>query len=149
MKVKILIATIILFTAAACTKNQYTTAPQLTFLSVTSDVVPINASVIFNLEFTDKEGDIQDSIYVQKRALNCPQDTFGRPYYLMPDVPTKRNSKGEIQVRYSHGINLEFPDIGDPQCVGNDTCIFQFVLKDKANNRSDTAFSTPVVIIKR
>ncbi len=148
MRTKLLTA-IALFVISACKKDVFTTTPQITLQSVSTQVVPVDGNIIFTLEYTDKEGDIQDSLLVKKETRNCIQDTF-TTYYAMPaDLPTQSNTKGDIEVRYSHGTNLQFPDIGDPQCAGNDTCIFKFVLKDKAGHRSDTAYSPEIVIIKR
>ena len=66
MKAKILILTAIIVTIFACNKDTYTTKPQLTFKSVNGKVFTGAAAIIFSLEFTDAEGDISDSIWVQK-----------------------------------------------------------------------------------
>ncbi|MEP6514530.1 MAG: hypothetical protein ABJA79_11715 [Parafilimonas sp.] len=149
MKVKFLISICVLLILSACTKDQFTTKPQLTFKSVSTNVLPIDQSIIFSIDYTDKEGDIQDSLVVIKKTFNCIMDSFTVFYPMPTDIPTQSNSQGEIQVRYSHGINLQYPDIGDPQCPDNDTCVFKFVLSDKAGNISDTAYSPQIVIIKR
>ena len=66
MKAKILILTAIIGIMFACNKDTYTTKPQLTFKSVNGKVFTGAAAIVFSLEFTDAEGDISDSIWVQK-----------------------------------------------------------------------------------
>jgi hypothetical protein len=148
-KISILIGTVICL--AACKKDSFSSTPQLTFKSVNTTVVPVDGSVIFTIDYTDKEGDIQDSFYVAKILVNnCNLGGgFTQYYQISSDVPAQHNAKGEIEVRYSHGVNLQYPDVGDPRCSGNDTCVFKFALTDKAGHISDTVSSPPIVIIKR
>lgn len=148
MKAKILIVTFIISGIVSCTKNQYTTAPQLIFKSVSTNELFRGQSIIFTLEYTDKEGDIQDTIFIQKVTSNCI-DSDSKENYLVPEFPQVPNSKGEIQVRYSYGSNLEFFNIKEPACPGlNDTCVYKFILKDRAGNVSDTATSSQIVLVK-
>lgn len=136
---------------AACSKDEFTTKPQLDYKGVNTQVLLPGQILVFTLEYTDKEGDINDStLYIQKVAPNC-DDSFFEFYYPMPtDIPDQPNSKGEIEIRFAYGINLGFPAIKEPACPGqNDTCVFKFVLHDKAGNASDTAVSSQIVLIKR
>jgi len=157
MKAKILIVLGIIALLAACNKDKFTTKPQLTFESFNTDVLPYNSDLIITLKYTDKEGDIQDSIYVERLALNCT-DTVKAHYRIPQEVPKMRNSEGEIVISYSYGGDFPpFPLIGDPKCglnqpdsiKINDTCIYRFALKDLAGNISDTISSPPFVILKR
>ena len=150
MKAKILIVSIITTLLAACNKDQFTTKPQIEFESFNTDVVPSPGQLIITLKYTDKEGDIQDTIYVERRAINCATDTLRAFYTLPANVPEVKNAEGKIVISYSHFPDFTFPDIGEPTCGnGNDTCIYRFALSDKAGNTSDTISSPPVVIIKR
>ena len=156
MKAKLFISACALVILAACTKDQFTTAPQLTFTSVSTQTVAVDQLIVFTLEYTDREGDIQDSLFIQKQRIDICNtggvtDSGFAVYYPMPsDVPTQKSAKGEIQVKFLHASgNPNYPDIGDPRCPGNDTCIFKFVLHDKAGNKSDTAYSPQIVVIKR
>lgn len=150
MKTKLLIVAVILVVIAACKKDQFNTKPQLTFKKVNTDVLFPNQSIIFTLEATDKEGDVQDSIYVEKVRLNSKPCAIPDPpsKYQMPSFVSGKNFKGDIEIRYSYGVNLQYPRIQDPKCLENDTCIYRFALKDKANNVSDTISSSQIVIIK-
>ena len=129
-----------------CKKEKFTTKPQLTFKSINTKVLDRRQIIVFTLSYTDLEGDLQDSIYVEKIEPTCPLSGFNSKY-LIPTFPSSRNSEGDIQV--SFGYNVEnYPLIKAPQCGRNDTCYFRFALKDKAQNVSDTIKSDVFVIIK-
>jgi hypothetical protein len=150
MKTKLLIVSLMVIGIVACKKDQYNTTPELKFKKVSTDVIAPGQSIIFSLEVTDKEGDIQDTIYVEKVRLNekacATVDPVSRNQ--MPAFTPTKNFKGDIEVRYSYGINLQFPPIQDPKCAENDTCIYRFWIKDNAQNVSDTISSSQLVIIK-
>ena len=65
--------------------------------------------------------------------------SFVQPYKL-PEFPSGKNQKGDIIVSYDYSFV-------NPICDSrNDTAIFKFVLRDKAQHVSDTAVSEPIVI---
>ena len=147
----LLIVTLILTVIAGCNKNQFTTKPQLKFIGTSSDVFVVGQLIEFNIEYTDKEGDIQNNLYIEevtKDAL-CPDNNFKSLYTISPDVPKQNQSKGNILVRYIYGqTGGQYPDYPGPKCGRNDTCVFRFALTDKANNTSDTITSPQIVFIK-
>src|SRR5690349_23477997 len=51
---------------ASCSKDKYTTKPQLELQSVNGDIFPSQSTLNFKFNVTDKEGDIQDTLWVQK-----------------------------------------------------------------------------------
>lgn len=149
MKAKVLIVLGIVFGLTACTKDKFNTKPSLTFVSVNTQELRRGQGIIFTMRFTDKEGDIQDTLFIQKITKNCPQSDFDDARILPPDIPKTNNSEGEILVRYAYGSGYIYPPIKEPACQGvNDTCVFKFVLKDKAGNVSDTVSSPQIVLIK-
>lgn len=146
---------VVLFCAAfivACDKDKFQTKPTLTLKSMNGNVVPAGASLVLNFEFTDKEGDVNDTIFVKKIRLNklkvpTVRDSFG---LQVPTFP--KNTKGEIQLTLEHSFYLTSA-INPPKdpVTGkniNDTLLLQFALKDKANNVSDTVTTGPVVILR-
>ena len=125
-----------------CKKSKYETIPSLTYKSVNTTELQRGQTLSFTLSFTDAEGDLTDSLTVIKLVRACPaglNGSFIQPYKL-PDFPTGKNQKGDIIVTYDYNeVN--------PKCLArNDTAIFKFVLKDKAQHISDTAVSGPIVI---
>ena len=147
MKAKVLILIVTGYFFTSCNKDAYTTIPQLTFKEVTPQVLSRFQIITFTLEYTDKEGDIQDSLYIEKSTVNCAASNSVQ-YYHMPNVPEQRNAKGDIIVTYVYGSAPNYNPIKEPACQQNDTCFFKFVLKDKAGNASDTAVSSQVVLLK-
>ena len=73
MKTKILIVTLATVCISACTKTKFNTTPTLTFKSVNSNVFQRGQIIEFTLRYTDKEGDIQNSIYLEEvtKGPNC------------------------------------------------------------------------------
>lgn len=130
----------------SCNKNKYTTAPQLTYKSVNTKTLSNGQVLSFTLSFTDAEGDLQDSLYVEKYEPKCANSSFKQKYKI-PTFPTSKNQSGEIIVSYGYNVT-GYPPILTPQCNRNDTCVFKFVLKDKAQNKSDTVTSETIVLIR-
>ena len=64
MKTIITVAVIIALTILACGKDRFQTVPQLKLKSRSTDVVPANGNLRLNVEYTDKEGDVSDSILI-------------------------------------------------------------------------------------
>ena len=143
MRYTALFSILLFLSLLGCNKDKYKTVPSLTYKSVNTTVLNRNETLKFTLSFTDAEGDLTDSITVVKIVTVCPaglNGSFVQPYKL-PEFPTGKNQQGEIVVSYNYN------DV-NPKCVSrNDTAVFKFVLKDKAQNKSDTAVSEPIVII--
>lgn len=130
----------------SCNKDKYTTIPQLKYKSANKKVFSSGDIIRFTLSFTDAEGDLQDSLYVEKFEPKCVNSRF-KQLYKLPTFPTGKNQAGEIIVTYGYNV-ASYPPILGPQCNRNDTCVFKFVLKDKAKNKSDTATSETIVLIR-
>ena len=149
MNTKILVTLFAFCFFTGCSKDKYATKPQLKYKSVNTNVLNRNQTVTFTLEVTDAEGDLQDSIWVQEVVKNCPTGG-GTTHYKMPEFTAVKNLKGDIQVCYSYGINLNCPDIFEPKCIGrNDSATFKFWIQDKEKNVSDTVSSEEVVIVQQ
>jgi hypothetical protein len=150
---KFLVAFTLLMLLIACDKDKFETKPQIKIVSVNRDVVEKNGSLQFLLEFTDKEGDVDDSLFVIRQRLNKrgPVTLFPSPYGV-PEFPNQ--SKGEIQVTlaYSEGLTFGISPLripgSNPAEFEPDTMRFKFVLKDKARNVSDTATSKNIIVIR-
>ncbi len=149
MKKLILTVLVIAAVGVACQKDKFNTKPTLEFKTVNSTVIGPGQQLIITLRYTDKEGDIQNKIYLQKQVKDCIRDTIGTNLAIPGNVPEKTNSEGDIVISYSYSPDLTYPPIGEPSCPGNDTCIYRFVLQDKAGNVSDTVSTPQIVILKR
>ena len=141
MRNTIIISIILLLFFCGCNKNKYNTVPSLKFKSVNTNLLSNFQVIQFTLSFTDKEGDLTDSITVIKTEPKCTNSNFVQPYKL-PTFPTTKNISGDLLVSF------KYSDVA-PQCPGrNDTAVFKFVLKDQAKHVSDTASSPTIVILQ-
>lgn len=148
MTTKILLTLALGFLFTACGKDKYTTKPQLRLNAVSTTELNPSETIVFEINVTDAEGDIQDSIWVQKVVPNCPNSGF-TARYAMPSFTEIKNLDGDIQVCYGYGINLGCPPITGPFCPNrNDTATFRFWLRDKDQNTSDTIETQPIVITR-
>ena len=148
MKVKYLAATIIVCVLAACSKDKYTTKPQLGLTSLNGDVFPRGTDLNFKFNVTDKEGDIQDTMWVQKISFSCSDVGSYLFPYKVPDFTGTKNLKVELDINYSYGSlsSSYVPIFGCEQ--RDDSCYFKFWLKDKAGNVSDTVTSATIKLLK-
>ena len=146
MRYTILFSIFLSLLLAGCNKNKFSTTPSLKYVSENTRVVQSGQEIRFTLSFTDKEGDLTDTLSLIKAVLNCPASDAVQLYNL-PVFPTTKDQKGEIVVTLLYNVN-GVNTIGSPQCQGqNDTAVFKFVLKDKAQHSSDTASSPSIIII--
>lgn len=140
-----LFSIIILF-LISCNKDKFTTTPQLKYKSVNTKILNQGQTITFTLSFTDAEGDfIPDSaLFVEKFEPKCVASRFKQYYKFPANFPIMKDRSGEILVSYTYPS----PSFLGPQCNKNDTAVFKFVLRDKAKNKSDTAVSDPIVIVR-
>jgi hypothetical protein len=150
MRTKLLILLTITLFFSSCKKEEFNTKPTLTFGEVNTTQLRQGNLLIFTLNFTDKEGDIQDTLWVQKISRTCPS-TPGVQFISrnkVPDFTGTPNLKGKLEITFVYNANVP----GTPSIVGcnnrNDTALFRFWLKDKANNRSDTISSPDIILIR-
>lgn len=140
---KTFLFSILIFFFTSCGKDKFTTKPQLKYKSANTTVLNRNQTLSMTLSFTDAEGDLTGSVTVRKSVRPCPNgDTSGSwvQAYTLPEFPSGRDQEGDIIVSFPY-VDL------NPFCPPrNDTAIFKFVLRDQANNESDTAVSEPIII---
>ena len=137
MRNTIIIALISLL-MAGCGKDKFSSTPQLKFKSFNRTEVANGQNLVITLSFTDAEGDLQDSIYVERYATSCNTLAF-KTYYTLPVFPAVKNSEGDIIISYTNGSGGQFPPMPGSVCNGNpETCYFRFVLQDEAKHKSDT-----------
>lgn len=128
---------------AGCTKDKFTTAPQLKYKSANTTGLHRGEVLELTLSFTDAEGDLTDRIFIQKIITPCPSSPgggFKDSSNFIPQFPSGHNQSGDIIITYGYN------DLS-PECSPrNDTAIFKFVLRDQAQHLSDTATSEPIII---
>ncbi len=134
---------LLLGTLVACDKDKFETKPQLKLKSVNNNEVRFNGNLVVTMEFTDKEGDVTDSLFVIRERINVrgPIVAATSPFKI-PTFPER--NQGEIQVSFDFQTQLipGLPSIRIPGTVPSqyepDSLILKFVARDKEGNVSDT-----------
>lgn len=150
MKTKLLILFAIPAMFYACKKDTYTTKPQLSIKSINNKTLSPGGLLLFEINFTDKEGDIQDTLWVQKISRTCPT-TSGAQFISpnrVPNFSPTPNLKGILEIGYGYNTNVQGYQTIAGCGIKNDTAYFRFWLKDKAKNVSDTLVTENIVFIK-
>lgn len=129
----------------SCGKDSFQSKPQLTLKSVSSTTVPAGSDLQIRLRLTDKEGDFVDTIWVSKITTRCTSSNFKDSllYRIPKNTPKTKNFDGEVFITFSYPIELQ------PRCIRPDTAVFRFWMKDAAGNRSDTAKTQPIIILRQ
>lgn len=148
MRTKLLVFGLTVVAFVACSKDGSNSKPSIELVSISSNVVPVNGSLQINLEYSDKEGDVSDSLFVKKIRLNQKTAplTLRDSFRLVIPSFTPR-SKGVLQLDLDYqNYLISAANPGNPP--EPDTVIFKFNLRDKAKNISDTLVTEPIIIIR-
>jgi len=151
MQKLVLYSTLALLLFVACSKDKYQTTPTIEIKSIEPTTVGINTPLIVELEYTDKEGDIQDSIFVKKirinqKKLKTLRDSFA--LQLPGDAPEKPKGTIKLTLDYNNYVtSAENP--GNPPNAAPDSLIFRFILQDKGKHRSDSVESGLIVVLRQ
>jgi hypothetical protein len=146
------IALILVLVVAACDKSKFQTRPSLSLKSQNGNLIPSGASLQLEFEFTDKEGDVSDTLFVKKiRTNRIVVPTIRDSFKLaVPQFP--KNTQGVVLVTLDHTFYLASaqnpprdPITNDPQ---DDTLMLKFAIRDKAKNISDTVTVGPIIVIR-
>ena len=146
-----IIILIISLIAVSCSKDKYTTAPQIKFVSVSPNRVPSGVMLgspeipIITLSVTDSEGDLgfktgKDTSYVYiKNLLINRLDSF-----VMPDIQsvTTKNFQAEIRINVFdvlRGSSRPRPKV--------DTLVYEIYIADFAKNKSNKVTTAPVYYV--
>lgn len=155
MQKLVLYSAIVLTVILGCSKDKFGTTPSIKIKSISpGSQVPFGVDLVFDLDFTDKQGDL-DTVFIKKVRLNTlPVQMQLNPLivYPVPDFPAK--SKGELQITINYNnplISAQPPhtQTGAPNNTEPDTLVFKMVLKDKAGNVSDTLATGPIVVERK
>lgn len=132
------------FILVSCSKNKYTTKPQITIKSINTTIPP-GGTLTVDIGYTSKSGDIGEGHLVAIRnRLNQDPLPPGTPnpdtaYEDIPSFPDQ--PKADIQFTQDWATYLHESD------VENDTINFQFAVVDRAGNTSDTITSPKIVVL--
>lgn len=145
MRYTILFSIFLFAILSGCNKDKFNTTPSLKFTSVNTTELRAGQLIQFTLTFTDAEGDLSDSVFIQKLVPNCESSGFTKQLYALPSFPTSKDQQGDILITFGYNAS-PYTDVKAPRCSQNDTAVFRFALRDKANHVSDTISSPPIII---
>ncbi len=121
---------------SACKKDKYTSAPQIKYKSLSSNVYVNTTQQGYvppeiNFTITDSEGDLGDTAFIHvKNLLSGRIDSFRFPELV---GATKKNLKAEVSVWTISGCDGTIPPGGRI-----DTMYYEVYVTDFAKNKSNT-----------
>jgi hypothetical protein len=135
------------FFFAACNKDKFETKPQLKIESLSSDFVPQGQALNINFSFTDKEGDVDDTLYVVRTRLNQrgPYTDAEAIEYKIPSFPDQQSGEIRLTMPYALGLTFGISPVTTGGIKELDTLSLKFVVMDKEKNKSDTAIANVIV----
>jgi len=137
----------------ACSKDKLLTTPQLKFKSKNTDVVNLNGTLRVTLGYTDKEGDVDDSLILVRQRINKKGAvTLPPSKYSIPKFPDITKGEFEVTLTYQFGLIFGISPIripgSNPAKNEPDTLNLKFVARDKAGNKSDTLTLSNIIVIR-
>jgi hypothetical protein len=143
----VLIVTVIL---VSCSKDKVDTKPSINVKSLSAKVVPVNGDLSINLEFRDKEADLE-SIFVQKIRQNLRKTTTIRDTFSLSIADFPKKTDGEIEMRLFYQLQLISAERApanpnSPTGFESDSIVIRLALRDKDKHISDTITTEQVVI---
>ena len=150
MKVLFIVTAAFLFVFVACSKDKFTTIPQLKIKSITPNVVRSGDVISVKGSYTDQEGDL-DSIFLVYKWYNGSASAlaFDTQRYTFESLKVPNKTKdADIEITLEYQTNrLNIPILS---AVPRDTtATFGLVIKDKAGNRSEYKESDKIRINKQ
>lgn len=137
-----------------CDKDRFQTKPQIKIISSSTEIVPVSGHLQVVLEYTDKEGDVHDTLFITKQRLNqrvvpTLRDTLKFP---IPEFPDRQLGQFELNLSYSnHLISAVTPPRipgSNPSKNEADTLNLKFLVRDAGGNKSDSAILQNIIVIR-
>jgi hypothetical protein len=153
MKILVVLA-VLAVVASSCDKDKFQTKPTVTLKGISGDFVPQNGSLVIDLEVTDKEGDVQDSVIIIKRRLNKRVVTTIRDTirYTIPLFPFTPKTQVQVTLDYQAILSaLNPPTIpgSNPPQRELDTLQLRIAVRDRAGNTSDTIETQNIYVFRQ
>lgn len=147
---RLLIITFLLFATLACSKDKFTSQPQVTVKSIQPSIVT-NGSVIRLLaSYTDEEGDI-DSVYIVYKWYNGNTPTLIDTLMRFPTarlgIPAQLR-KSDIAVEFEYNTYNQQSLLTLPGVSRDTSATLGLLLIDKTRKRSNYSESTKIRLKK-
>jgi hypothetical protein len=143
MRILPVIFAVITLVLLACDKDKFQTKPTIEIRAISADFVPLNGSLVIDLDVTDKEGDVQDSVIIIKKRLNKRVVTTLRDTlrYTIPGFPETPRTEMQVTIDYQSILSALNPPVipgSNPPQREPDTLQLRLAVRDRAGNTSDT-----------
>ena len=131
-----------------CTKDNFTTKPQLKIKSVNSTEITGDQTLEFIIRLTDKEGDFSSYFGISTSTPGCPASDFtdSTLFEIPGSFIDSKNKDGDIVLDLAKSQRHSNLCPGPGSTFKTDTTVFSFWTKDRAGNVSDTVRSEPIII---
>jgi hypothetical protein len=146
---RILLVCVIASILTACSKDKFKSQPQVEITSFGPSEVFYGQTITLKATVTDKEGDLQDSVYIVRKRFNGQNlltvDTSIRYDLSTLGFPNKQTI--EIQAQFSYGETTEGKIYQAAEDVDRNFSVGIIVI-DRAGHRSDYVESKPIILRK-
>ena len=134
--------------AVSCSKDNFTTKPQLKIKSVNATEIFGDQTLEFVIRLTDKEGDFSSFFGYSGTTTNCAASDFSDSSLLAipDDFITSKNKDGDVVIDLTRSLRHSNFCPAPGNTFETDTTVYSFWTKDRAGNVSDTVRSGPIII---
>ena len=155
MKAKLLFLFVFAALLACCGKDKYTTKPQVEIKQVKQGDIQTQTGISgkfveFDLTVTDKEGDIQNQIIIDKLdapAPACQTNAIPDLVYTIPDFPSEANQKINVKVKFSNTQISGYATLSGNACTSAPhVALFRFRIVDKTGDTSNAVQTEPITL---
>ena len=145
----IIIAALVVF-VAACSKDKFTSAPQIEIKSISPSTVFSGDIIRVKGKYTDKEGNLDTVLVVYKfynNALVTRNDTFRFPFAALKLPP--KTTEADIDLIFEYNtLNTDFAKLSGSNITRDTTATLGIILKDKDSLRSNYSESSRIRLKK-
>ncbi len=154
MKAKLLLLLIACSVSYGCKKDQFESKPALVLKDIKtyflSSGIAQGSAIEIEMEVNDKEGDVTDSIYIQKidaASIPCPDNSLPNLNYKIPSYPSGNEQSIVFRLKFASFQIPGYAFISGPQCSPRkDTSLFKIWVSDRKGNVSDTLVTRAIAI---
>ena len=141
MRTTFLLAFLILV-FSACKKDKFTTAPQISYKSISPIDISFstNAIPILTFSITDAEGDLDNTAYIY--ITNKLTNRFDSLPFPIIQSSSKKDFKADVEVELNLGHNCT------PVSNVTDSIYYEIYVKDAAKNKSNIITTTDPVLYR-
>ncbi|HVM89816.1 MAG TPA: hypothetical protein VMT76_16640 [Puia sp.] len=130
-------------------KKTGTAKPGLKLISISPTEYSRNDLFQIDLQFTNGDNDVNDTLYMLRHVLNLNQQGLSTEFtvdsFPIPTYPGTH--KGDLQLNFIRQLTGTYTYYYDPATNQNDTAVFSFVIKNSHGLASDTVRSGQIVIL--